>query len=115
MYIKTTGNHIEITKPIDDYVTKRFSTLSKFTEEGTVCNVEISKSTEHQNKGDIFRAEAVIKNKNIFAVSEKSDMYQAIDDLREELEKILTSQKGKRETLFKRGAQKIKNLLKGFR
>lgn len=115
MYIKTTGNHIEITKSIDDYVNKRLSTLSKFLEESTLCNVEISKTTEHRNKGDIFKAEASIKNKNIFAVSEKSDMYKAIDDLKEELEKILTSQKGKKETLFRRGAKRIKDILKGFR
>ncbi len=115
MYIKTTGNHIEITKSIDDYVTKRLSTLSKFVDENTVCLVEISKTTEHRNKGDIYKAEAVIKSKDIFVVSEKSDIYQAVDDMREELEKILSSQKGKKETLFKRGAQKIKNILKGFK
>lgn len=115
MYIKTTGNHLEITKSIDEYVTKRISTLSKFVEKDTVFLVEISKTTEHRNKGDIFKAEAIIKNKNIFAVSEKSDMYQAIDDLKEELEKILSSKRGKKETLFRRGAQRIKDILKGFR
>ena len=48
------------------------------------------------------------------AVSEKEDMYQAIDDVKGALERKIVSYKDKKRSIFKRGATKAKNLLKGF-
>ena len=47
--------------------------------------------------------------------SQKADLYEAIDDVRTEMIRALSSAKDKNTTLFRRGAQKVKNILKGFR
>ena len=115
MNIRIKGSGFEVTEDIKNYLLKRLSSLEKFVLNEAICDVELGKTTERHNKGNIFKAEVNIAQLKAFAVSEKPDLYEAIDDVREELEKILTSRKEKKITLFKRGAQKIKNLLRGFR
>jgi putative sigma-54 modulation protein len=115
MNIRINGLHLEVTSAINDYVLKRFSTFDKFLEKNILCEIELSKDTEHHYKGDIFKAEGNIASKNIFAVSQKSDLYEAIDDLKEEMERILTSRKDKSMTLFRKGALKIKNIIKNLK
>jgi ribosomal subunit interface protein len=114
--IKTTN--IELTPALKDYTEKRISGITKFTGEDVVASVEIGKSTAHHKGGDIFLAEVNVTTslgKQFRAVSEKSDLYEAIDDVRADLIRVLSSSKGKKDALWKRGARKIKSLLKGFR
>ena len=118
MKIQIRGLHTTLTPIINDYVVKRFSSLSKFVkDDSVVCDVQLVKTTEHHRSGDIFTAEANINlhKDQVFAVAEKSDLYQAIDELRDELERILSSRKEKKITLFRRGAQKIKDMIRGVR
>lgn len=115
MIIQVRGLHTTLTPVIKDYAEKRFSTLSKFVkDDSAVCEIELIKITDHHRSGDIFKAEANIdiKKDHIYAISEKEDFYQAVDDLRDELEEILSSRKERKITLFRRGATKIKNMLK---
>ncbi|MEK7105797.1 MAG: HPF/RaiA family ribosome-associated protein, partial [Patescibacteria group bacterium] len=70
------------------------------------------------NHGDVFKAEVNITTslgKQFRAVSEKPDLYEAIDDVRSEIVREISSAKGKKEALWKRGARKVKNMMKGFR
>ena len=117
MNIKIRSVNFEMTPAIDDYVSKKISSLEKFIGQGNnlLCEVEIGRTTKHHRSGDIFKAEINIiepGNKQIFAVAEESDLYTAIDILRDEAEREIVSQKDKRDTLFRRGATKINNLLK---
>ncbi len=117
MNIKITSKNFDITPAIDDYVTKKISTLQKFLNprEEILCEVEIGRTTNHHKSGDIFRAEVNIVepgSKQIFAVAEKEDLYAAIDIVRDEAERLIVSQKTKNATLFRRGAGKLKSLLK---
>jgi len=45
-------------------------------------------------------------------VAEESDLYAAIDVARDNAEEVIVSKKKKNNTLFRRGASKIKSLLK---
>jgi ribosome-associated translation inhibitor RaiA len=75
-------------------------------------------TSSHHKSGDIFSAEVSVTTplgKQYFAASQKSDLYEAIDDVRSEITRELSSAKGKKETMFRRGAQRVKDLLKGFR
>lgn len=117
MNIKIRSKNFDITPAIDDYVTKKISTLEKFlgVKDNILCEVEIGRTTTHHKSGDIFRAEVNIVepgNKQIFAVAEEVDLYTAIDIVRDETEREIVSRKDKRNTLFRRGASQIKNLLK---
>jgi putative sigma-54 modulation protein len=117
MNIKIRATNFDITPAIDEYVTRKVSSLEKFLPEvdNILCEVEIGRTTMHHKSGDIFKAEINIVepgNKQIFAVAEEVDLYTAIDVVRDEAEREIVSQKNKQNTLFRRGSMKIKNLLK---
>lgn len=115
MNIRIYGPHLPLTPAIEEYVFKKISPLAQFVSDpNTVCEIEIGKITEHHKSGMIFKAEAniVLPKDHIYVVAEQTDLYQAIDDLRDQLDLVLTSRKDKKVTLFRRGAQKIKQMLK---
>lgn len=117
MNIKITTTHFDKSQAVEDYVIKKISSLEKFIQdgEGVLCEVEIGKTTGRHKSGDIFRAEVNIVepgNTQVYAVAEESDLYAAIDVVRDEAERAITSRKKKKGTLWKRGAQRIKNLLR---
>jgi putative sigma-54 modulation protein len=117
MNIKIRSVNFDITPAINDYVMKKISLLEKFLPQGdgVICEVEIGRTTRHHKSGDIFRAEVNIKEpggKQVFAVAEEADLYSAIDIVRDDAERVIISQKSKRETLIKRGGAKVKELLK---
>lgn len=117
MNIKIKSRDFDLTPAIDDYITKKISTLEKFLEvkDNILCEIEIGRTTKHHKSGDIFRAEVNIVepgNKQIYAVAEESDMYTAIDVVRDEAERAIVSRKTKRFTLIRRGGTRIKELLK---
>ena len=120
MNIKLRSTNFDITPAIDDYVNKKISSLQKFLDPKSqiLCEVEIGRTTRRHKSGDIFKAEVNITAPNIkqiYAVAEEGDLYSAIDILRDEAERLITSRKDKRNTLFRRGGQKIKEYLKKIR
>jgi len=118
--VRIKANNIELTKAIEDYFKSKIDSLDKFidsSDESIECNARVSKTTRHHQSGDFFKAEVSIHTagKIFGAVSEKDNLYAAIDDVRESVMRKMTSYKDKKQTLFKRGAHKVKNLLKGFK
>ena len=118
MNIRIHGVQIEVTEAMKAYVEKRIEPLSKMVKDNaTVCDIELARTTRHHQSGDIFKAEVnmVVEGEQMFATSEKSDLYEAIDDMRNELDRMLTTRKRKKITVFKKGAQKIKDIIKHIR
>ncbi len=107
---------LEISIAIEDYIDKKLGTLNKFVvdanEELAVAQVELARTTRHHRTGDIFRAEINLSldGKLFRAESEKDDIYAALDDVRDELEREIKKFKTKKETIFLRGARSIKKL-----
>lgn len=98
-------------------VEQKFQTLAKYigNETDAKCDVEFEKETgEHHNNGMIHRVEAnlFLRGKLHRAVSVKESFEQAIDDVRGELDNELRKSAEKRETLFKRGKRRIKDMLR---
>jgi len=118
MKIKITTTNIELTNAIESYVDEKMSSVEKFAisheKEDPVASVEIGKTNNHHQSGDVFRAEVNmrVRGKHFRATSEKSDLYAAIDDMRNELVRELTSHKEKTRTLVRRGATMIKDALR---
>lgn len=113
--IKATG--MKLTPAISEYVDKKISALDKYTRHpDTVALVEVGKSTQHHKTGEIFRAEAHIIGAGIdlYAVAEQGDLYAAIDVVKDELKETMLQKKDRRIKLARRGAQAIKNLIKGI-
>lgn len=117
MKIKIRSKNFDLTPAIDEYVSKKISSLEKFLDvKGEVlCEVELGRTTKHHNSGDIFKAEINIAQpggKQIYVVAEEVDLYTAIDIVRDEAERAIVSRKNKYKTLFRKGASRIKDLLK---
>lgn len=116
--IKATG--IELTQAISDYVHRRIGPIEKYLNKKSgsdvVAQVEVGMSTHHHKAGNIFRAEIHLTGVNLdaYAVSEMEDLYAAIDIVRDEIVHNLVHLKGKRETLARRGAGIMKNVMKGI-
>ncbi len=114
-HIKATN--IELTEAIENYVEKKIQSLEKFVEDGVeaLARIEVGKTSHHHNKGDIFRAEINLKisDKDFRAVFETSDLYAAIDGMRDEIFAEVSRAKRKQFHLLKRGHQKIKDMLRG--
>jgi ribosomal subunit interface protein len=114
--IKMTGT--TLTPAISAYVDKRFTKIAKIlgTDTALMCDIELAKTTNHHTKGDIFKAEAHIvgAHKNLYASSEQSDLYTAIDDVQSEILAELKSDKEKKLSFVRRGGARMKAMVKGM-
>ncbi|MES2087510.1 MAG: ribosome-associated translation inhibitor RaiA [Patescibacteria group bacterium] len=119
MKINLKGTGLEITPDVSDYLYKRLGAIEKFLPseaDGYIIDVELGKTTKHHQAGDIFRAEINIHigGKAFRAVSEQEDLMTAIDDIKDEISRELSSHKGKKMSLVRRSGQRIKNMFRRF-
>lgn len=118
MNIAIKAANIELTVALKDYAEKRLKSIVKFTDGDADIALDIGKETAHHKQGDIFQASATVTTplgKTYHATSSKADLYEAIDDVRAEIVREIKSAKGRQDSLFKRGARKMKNMLRGLR
>jgi len=116
--IKTTN--ITLTPDVSEYLTKRLSALEKLTSwhtEAAIADVEIGRTTQHHQTGDVYRAEINIHigNKSFRAVQETGDLNSSIDAAKDQMMDELRSDKGRRISRLRRGGQQIKALIKGMK
>ena len=118
MTINIKATNMELTLPISDYVNKKIESISKFVGmyEEMIAYVEVGKTTNHHKQGDHFKAEftVTIDGEKFFSLSEKSDLYKAIDDAKDDLKSRINNSKNRKTTLFKRGAMSVKKMIKGI-
>ncbi len=117
MKINIKGTGIALTPSIKEYVEKRVESLEKFLRndiENVLAEVEVGMSTHHHKSGEVFRAEINLTahGKKLFAESEKEDLYAAIDEMKDKIERECISRKDKRQTLAKRGEAIIKKMIR---
>ena len=116
--IKATG--IELTQAISNYVYKKISSIEKYLDKKSgpdlVAQVEVGRSTRHHKAGNIFRAEVHITGAglDLYAVSAMEDLYAAIDVVKDEIVHNAVQLKGRRQTLTRKGAEMMKNIMKGI-
>ncbi len=117
MNINIKATNMELTGAISEYVNKRLASIEKFSKDGNITgSVEVGKTTNHHKQGDVYKAEFNIdmNGEHFFADSEQSDLYAAIDDAKEEISRTISSNKDRKQTLFKRGASSVKKMVKGI-
>jgi len=118
--INLKATNMELTGAINDYVTRRVTNLGKLLKkikesDGEVMvYFEVAKTTEHHKTGRVFRANCnvMIDGEQFYSSSEKEDLYEAIDDCKDQLFYKIKKGKEKRWSSFHKGAQKIKSLMK---
>ena len=121
MKINLQAKNMELTPAIHDYVVQRVTNLGKFLskieEKGgeILVHFDVAKTTNHHKMGEIFRADCsiVIDGKEFYSGSDKSDLYAAVDDVKENIFHEISRSKARKQHLFRRGAQKVKDLMKG--
>lgn len=113
--IKTTN--LELTSEIEDYINEKIGGIEKFEEslgDAAIARVEIGIINLHHRKGDIFRAEANISApglaKILRSVAERENVFVAIDEVKDELQREIKKHKGKITAKQRRGAQAFKQL-----
>ncbi len=121
MKINLQGKNIELTGAIKDYVLKKVTNLEKLlsTLEGegeVLVNFELGKNTNHHKSGAVFHSDCLINinGKEFYSSSDKEDLYQAIDEIRENLYEEIRRYKERSNTMFVRGARSVKKMLKGL-
>jgi len=115
IHIKTTD--FELTENLRSYIDEKLGSLERFSKkygEAFEARLEIGRTTRHHREGNVFRAEVNIRvpGTMLRAESERTDIYAAIDEIRDEMERQLKEYRGKLFAKFKRGARVLKDFLR---
>ncbi|OHB25953.1 MAG: ribosomal subunit interface protein [Parcubacteria group bacterium RIFOXYD2_FULL_52_8] len=116
MKINVKAQQIELTPAIASYLEKRLLGVKKFLgviEDAAIAQVELGKTTRHHKAGDFFKCEVHLRawGKVFSASATESDLYAAIDKMKDELVQELTAHKGKKISVERKGSRQIKDLL----
>jgi putative sigma-54 modulation protein len=91
MHINLTGRHVEINESLREYVHGKFSKLERHFDQ--IHNVHVVLNVEKlQQKAE---AKINLNGAEIFAISENTDMYAAIDALIDKLDRQVIKHKEK--------------------
>ena len=92
------GTNMELTEAIKDYVNEKIGGLDKFYDNILEARVDVGITTKHHQKGNIFRAEVNLEvpQKHILrAAAEKEDLYMAINEVKNDLQRQIKKYKEK--------------------
>lgn len=116
MKINLKTKNFSLTPNIKIYLEEKINSLDKFlpSDESISSDIELSKTTKHHQKGDIFRAEVNLNvpGKLIRVVAEEWDLRVAIDSVKDELQREIKNNKEKNFSLYKKGARLFKKILR---
>ncbi len=118
MNIIIKGTNLELHEDLKNYVNEKIGGLAKFIDNdnvdtsGVTARVELAKTTQHHQQGDIYKAEVNLQlpKKMLRNVVESDDIYKSIDDVKDELKIMINEYKNERTSRIRRGARMIKKL-----
>ncbi len=116
MRINIKASGVELTPALSSYVNDKVAMLEKLLvhDPAAYADVEIGKRTKHHKSGDWFFAEINLHTEGrlIRRVEEESDLYAAIDKVKDGMAEEISNVEKKKNTLFKRGGRAIKRLFR---
>lgn len=116
MSITINTNHgLEKTEAITNYVNKRLTkVIEKFHLQNAKLTVELEKTNNHHNKGEIYKSSVSITgvNNDIFVSEIAEELYVSIDKIENKLNNQLSMNKDKKNTVRHRIGRMVKGLLK---
>ena len=104
MQISITGHHIDITRALRAYIENKFSRLERHFDNMTNIHVILNVEKERQ----MAEATIQVSRGKVFADAEHNDMYAAIDNLVDKLDRQIKKHKEKL-TDHHRGETSLKN------
>lgn len=103
------------------YVREKMDAVERFLgetpEDNTRADIELGRTTRHHRSGsDVFRAEINLHLDGAYlrAVSEGESIAAALDEMKDEIIREITSYRSKRRTLLRRGQTAVKQLIRGI-
>jgi ribosomal subunit interface protein len=117
MHIIITGVHMGMTEAIKTYAYDKMKTLEKYAPNDDTSGkltVELSRTNNHHAHGEVYQAEGIlhVRGKETTLRTTQDDLYKAIDTLKDMLVRELAQYKDKERSILRRGAHKVKALLK---
>ncbi len=106
MNLTLTGNHVEITSAMRDYVTSKINKITRHFDH--VIDVSVILSVEkHKQKAE---ANVHVKGKDIFVEADGDNMYASIDSLIDKLDRQILKHKEKNLVRRNNGSLKTQDL-----
>lgn len=113
------ATNIEINDALEEYLAKRIAKLEQFIDDedtSAIADIELAKVVGDQRSGNIYRAEINlhIAGAYLYAAVEKDDIRAAIDEVKDDMIREIKQEKEKKETLMRKGARKMKEMLRNI-
>lgn len=113
IHIKT--KNMDLTEAIQNHVESKINELEKLITdpiESVEAWVEVGKSTNHHNKGEVFKATVDIKmpGRVVRAEEELEDLYMAVNQVKDELQRELKRHKEKQITKARKSSRLFKKI-----
>lgn len=112
----TKVRHLALTPALEAYLEKRMATLERYLpkSDAITCDIELSKTTEHHQTGEIYRAEInlLLGGQLLRAEATRTSIEAAIDEAKDELKRELHKFTDKNESRFRRGARRAKEFFR---
>lgn len=107
-----------MTGDVESYLDKKLDTVERLVagDPSASIRMEIGRSTAHHQSGDVFRAEfnLHVAGKDFRAVSEGSDLFSALDKVKDELVEAVRSHKDRQVSYMRRRGREFKEFIRGF-
>jgi ribosomal subunit interface protein len=118
MNIIIKGTNLELHEDLKAYAEEKIGSLKKFMEgidlggNRVIARIELAKTTQHHQQGDIYKAEVNLDlpKKMLRSVVESDDIYKAIDDVKDDLRIMIIEYKSEKIDNSRRGKRMIKDL-----
>jgi ribosomal subunit interface protein len=113
MKITINSHTIELESGVAVTIEKKLHKLSRFTGSDATATVVVTMATNHHKKGDVYAVEILVEDNgsNYHSKQTASSVVKAYTTAVDIVEQEIQSKNKKSTTLFKKGAQKIKQLL----
>lgn len=117
MKINLKTKNFSLTQAVKIYLESKLNSLDKFlpADESIFSDVDLSKTTKHHQKGDVFKAEVNLRvpGRLIRASAVEWDLRVAIDRVKDDLQKEIKTNKEKKISFKKYGGRLFKKFLRG--
>ena len=118
MQIDTKATNLELTPQISDYISKKVDSLGRLLNQNDTsvrAFVEVGKTTQHHQSGDVFFAEINLytAHGDFRARTEKDTLFAAIDIAKDDMASELGRNKKKKTSILRRSGARMKEALRG--
>jgi len=109
------GKNLDLTEDLKDFATKKVESVTKLLESVIDIRIDLSKETNHHQKGDIYKASVDIQVPgNVYHAEENAeDIKTAINRVKQELQQIIKHDKGQRDAKRRETQKAVREMKEG--